>query len=992
MQEATPTPNEKQRLEALYRLGILDTPSEERFDRVTRIARQLFSVPIALVSLVDRERQWFKSKQGLDACETGRDISFCGHAIKSEELFVIEDTLQDERFSDNPLVIGAPHIRFYAGCPIKAPGGEVIGTLCLIDTRPRSLSDREYECLRDLGMQVESELRINSEPTGIFLLDRFPNLVSSPVASAIISVLLFSFMAWGIVQYDRTYLEALRAEDEKEVVSKLSLVRGNLESALNAKLALVNGPAGMIHATGVANQEAFSRFAAQIGRNVSGVSSLQLAPDGIVTYVWPLETNKAAIGHNLLGDPDRAEAARRAIESRSTWIAGPLDLIQGGTALIARQPIFLPEPSGGDRFWGFSTLLLDLDLLYEEAGLNEAGGDIQLAIRGKDAKGSRGEKFYGADDFEWNKAVMAEVSLPSGSWQMAAMPRGGWAAHYKERQRLIAVLGFTSLLLACLFYIILRMPQSMRRMIRSANAALERSETRFRDAIEAAPSGFVVFDQHGQLAFNNQNFDSLYRSASRSITPGIHYRAFVEETIAAGIYREAPESSDSLAEDLYSLLGEAHTSLEIQLADGKWINILYHPMRDGGWVGFHRDITELRDNQAQLVREKIRAEEASKTKTDFLATVSHEVRTPLNGVLGMLGVLQESSGLSEEQDNYIRTAYRSAQHLLTILNEILDISKIEAGKLLLEPEVFNVAEMLSETSELLAANAQEKGLALRLDCAEDLESLVVSADQGRLRQVILNLLSNAIKFTSEGSVILSAESSHSGDREVSLTIKVSDTGVGFSDADIEKLFEPFTQLQTRADRQYGGTGIGLPICRRIIEAMGGSLTAHGESGKGACFTVNVNLPIAELAPPGNNRSEGDLPLLPKDRGTTLRLLLAEDGETNRIVVQAMLKDSGYQIDVAHDGQEAVDAVSRFPYDVVLMDVYMPNMDGLEATRRIRALERGKDIPIIALTANAMDGDREKFIDTGMTDYLPKPVKKNDLLAALARATVTLNSL
>ncbi len=987
MQEATPTSNEKQRLQALYRLGILDTPSEERFDRVTRIARHLFSVPIALVSLVDRERQWFKSKQGLGAFETGRDISFCGHAIKSEELFVVEDTLHDERFSDNPLVVGEPHIRFYAGCPLKAPGGEIIGTLCLIDTKPRSLSDRDCECLRDLGMQVESELSINSKQTGFFLLDRFPELVSSPVASAVIAALLFSFMAWGIFQYDRKYLDALLAEDEKQVVSELSLVRGNLESALNAKLALVNGAAGMIHATRVADQETFSRFAEQLGRNVSGVTSLQLAPNGIVTYVWPLETNKAAIGHDLLADPERAEAARRAIERRSTWIAGPLELIQGGTALIARQPIFLPIQSGGDRFWGFSTLLLDLDLLYEEAGLNEAGEDLLLAIRGKDAKGARGEKFYGPDKFNWDKAVTAEVTLPSGSWEIAAMPRDGWAAHYAERQRLMAGLGFTSLLLASLLYVTLRMPQNLRQMIRSANAALARSETRFRDAIEAAPSGFVVFNQDGQLAFSNRNFDSLYRATELSITPGTHYLAFVEQTIKAGIYRAPDENEISLREGLHGLLGEAHTTFDIQLADGKWINIRYNPMRDGGWVGFHRDITELRENQAQLVLEKTRAEEASKTKTDFLATVSHEVRTPLNGVLGMLGVLQESTGLSEEQQIHIRTAYRSAQHLLAILNEILDISKIEAGKLILEPEVFNVAEMLSETSDLLAANAQEKGLALYLECAEGMQTLVVSADQGRLRQVILNLLSNAIKFTNEGSVALRAEYRLCGKSQVSLSIKVSDTGVGFSDADIEKLFEPFTQLQSSADRQYAGTGIGLPICRRIIEAMGGTLTAQGEPGKGSCFTVNVDLPVAELVPYSDSSRESEQPLLPKDRGTTSRLLLAEDGETNRIVVQAMLKDSGYQIDVAHDGQEAVDAVSRFPYDVILMDVYMPNMDGLEATRRIRSLEGGKDIPIIALTANAMDGDREKFMEAGMTDYLPKPVKKNDLLQALARSTL-----
>lgn len=988
MQAATPTQNEQQRLDALYRLGILDTPSEERFDRITRLAQHLFAVPIALISLVDDQRQWFKSRQGLSACETGRDVSFCGHAIKSEELFIVEDALADERFHDNPLVVGEPHVRFYAGCPLKTPGGELIGTLCLIDTRPRSMSPRDCDSLRDLASQVETELNVASVKSGYFLVDRFPALISSPLASALIATMLFAFMVWGVAQYDRQQLETLRAEDEKAIISQLSLVRGNLESALNAKLALVNGPSGMVHANSSIDQKTFERFAHQVGSNVTGVKSLQLAPGGVVTYVWPYEENKAAVGHNLLADARRAEAARLAIENRTAWIAGPLQLIQGGTALIARQPIFLADQTTGEEaFWGFSTLLLDLDVLYAEAGLNSVGENVVFAIRGKDSKGSLGEMFYGSSGFNWEQALTANVALLKGSWEIGALPRGGWASYYEKRQQQFVGLGFAALLLACLLYFLLRIPHNLRKMIRSATTALEHSETRFRDAIEAAPSGFVVFDQYGLLALSNQNFSKLYRGASSAMSAGTHYRTFVEETMRAGIYQVEPEKTQELEQALLSLLEEEDCSLNIELANGQWLNILYQRMRDGGWVGFHRDITELRENQSQLMFEKTRAEEANKAKSDFLATVSHEVRTPLNGVLGMLGLLQESPGLSEEQGHYVRTAYQSAEHLLSILNEILDISKIEAGKLELEPEIFNVAEMLSATAELLSGNVKEKGLGFTLNCDARLQSLSVSADQGRLRQVLLNLLSNAIKFTSEGMVTMNAEPLGLDDKSVDLQIQVKDTGIGFSEVDIGKLFEPFTQLHASADRKYSGSGIGLAICRRIIEAMGGTLTAQSEPGKGACFTLRLTLKLARARQASRESIASEAPPLPKDTGSTVRLLMAEDGETNRIVIQAMLKDSGYQIDVAHDGQEAVDAVASFPYDVILMDVYMPNMDGLEATRHIRASERGKDIPIIALTANAMDGDREKFMEAGMNDYLPKPVKKTDLLAALALYTL-----
>ncbi len=407
------------------------------------------------------------------------------------------------------------------------------------------------------------------------------------------------------------------------------------------------------------------------------------------------------------------------------------------------------------------------------------------------------------------------------------------------------------------------------------------------------------------------------------------------------------------------------------------------------FVSLITDVTALKQAQEGLMLAKEQAERASAVKTNFLATMSHEIRTPINGLLGVLDLLNDTP-LSDEQRKYIDIAATSGKALHVIINDILDYAKMEAGKVDLVVEPFSLHSLLQDALDISTPLAQRKDIALTLEVQETVPDGLVS-DMGRIRQVILNLLSNAIKFTDKGGVtlrVLHLLTQETGDEAVALLrFEVEDTGIGISAVDQDKLFKEFSQVERSFTRRFGGTGLGLAITRRLVEMMNGEIGVSSKPGQGSTFWFMLPLPVmkGDVVLPRTDGRTRSMELLVEAPRQDKAILLVEDNETNRLVASRYLEKAGFTPDIVVNGLEAVKKASEKPYDLILMDISMAEMDGLQATQHIRDESPfGKEVPIIALTAHVMPGDRERFLSAGMNDYLNKPLDYPSLVQVLVR--------
>jgi PAS domain S-box-containing protein len=392
-----------------------------------------------------------------------------------------------------------------------------------------------------------------------------------------------------------------------------------------------------------------------------------------------------------------------------------------------------------------------------------------------------------------------------------------------------------------------------------------------------------------------------------------------------------------------------------------------------------RDISKLKEHEQEIVAAKEAAEQAAKVKAQFLATMTHEIRTPLNGVIGMASVLQNTS-LNEAQRDHVDTILKSGQSLMVLINDILDFSKMESGKAKLELAPTSIQECICEVSDLLRSHAESKGIVLSVEVCSKMNSAIMS-DGSRMKQVLLNLIGNAIKFTHEGEVRVSAKMLSVSETHTELKIEIADTGIGIPEDKIHGLFDMFSQVDSSTSRKYGGTGLGLAISKQIAELLGGSISVSSKEGLGSQFIIHLKCELAK-----QEVAERARPMdLKKERYASMfsgvKILLAEDNPINQRVLCYMLEQLGLAPDIANNGAEALALVEANDYDLVFMDIQMPEMSGLDATSGIRALQKKQPI-IVAMTANNSEQDRIECRQRGMDAFISKPFVIDQIVTCL----------
>ncbi|SMP30157.1 response regulator [Shimia sagamensis] len=785
-----------------------------------------------------------------------------------------------------------------------------------------------------------------------------------------------SFIALAVVVCFAVYAERnqtfiTKQEQRALAVSETSRLRAQIEGYVSADIQLVRGMIAALSADLDMSQEDYSFLAQQVMGTHQEFLNIALAPDLVVTRVYPYEKNKAALGLDYNKNEAQRAAAYRVRDSGKMVLAGPVNLVQGGTGFIGRFPVW-DTRNGQRRFWGLVAAVIDADGLYQNAGLLDQNLTIDVALTGKDGTGAEGALFFGNPTVLDDAPILMDIQLPSGTWQLATRPKEGWATASDDVWGTRIFFFFVGLLIFVPTFAAGRLSDTRR----SAIDALKRREVeleRLSLVAKHASDSIILSTPDGKIQWVNAGFTRMMGYSSKEAV-GQHVG-------------ELLNSENTNPETIQDMINQRiqgnrfHCQIINKTKDGRdiWVGTNIFPIKDDDGnitmnIGIERDITRTKQYEKELAEAKLVAEKADRAKTDFLANMSHEIRTPMNGILGMADLLSESA-ISGEDRQCVDTIRDSGHALLKIINDILDLSRLESGKLEISDVNFNLRHCIDSAVELLRHKADQKGISLTLDYEDDLPT-EVRADDGRLRQIIVNLVGNAVKFTSSGGVRVLVKRDE--ESEYGIKVEVFDTGIGITEAQAQHIFDRFSQADAATTRAFGGTGLGLTISSMLARRMGGDIALCTDYDDGACFVATIDAKPAI----GSPKKEPEISSFASEHLEGARILLAEDNKTNRLLVQKYLAAFDVELIEVENGLQAVEFCKAYTPDVVLMDMSMPELDGVEATRIIRSLPIPQP-PIVALTANAFDSDRDMCLEAGMDFFLSKPINKAHLLQALS---------
>lgn len=922
--------NENERLAALKKHYLLDTLNEEEFDRLTQLASLICDTPIALISIIDKDRQWFKSRVGMDVSEIARDISICQFTIMGDDILEITDASMDENIKDSSLVTGTPNIRFYAGYPLKDSKGYNLGTLCVIDRKPKKLTETQKMALEMIAKEVISKIisrkrRMQAEKFRK-MFDLSHNLISFIGTDGLFKKTNPAFtklLEWSKVElFGSSVYNYIHPEDLQRSQELFeSIVSGTKLPSFNIRMRKKGGEYLTLNWTANIDSTTGEIFA--IARDISEEEIKKIENARLLEFQ-----------HNILNGTDKAII--------STTPEGIITLFnKGAEEMLGYTTAELVHKSTPAIFYKDSEVINRAIELSKELNTTiEPGFDVYIV------KARLGLP----DKHEWTFIRKDGTQLTVEQSVTTLRDNGNEITGFLGIARDITALN-----------------KSQAETVQLRNALYQTAIIAVTDATGKIKS---VNDKFCEISKYSEH--ELLGKNHRITNSGYHPTEFFKElwtTIMSGeIWRGEVKNKDKNGNFYWT--------------DTTIVPFLNGEIKPVEYVTIRHDITERKRVEEELKEAKRNADKAIGAKDEFLANMSHEIRTPLNAIIGFNDLLR-STTLSPVQKKHVEIVSMASQNLMVIINDVLDTSKLESGMIQLESREMSLKKIAEQAIKLQSNKAREKGLKLISSIDQDIPDSVLG-DETRIIQILVNLINNAIKFTHEGLVELKIIEIMGDEKYSTIKFIVKDSGIGIPEDKQQAIFERFTQAESSTTRIYGGTGLGLNIVKMLVAMHKGKLELNSKPGKGSEFSFEITFEIDHQINDASDIIEMESVQQAIHKNLKgVKILIVEDNEFNQVLVNTYLKRNMAITDLAEDGVIAIEKIKQNNYDIILMDLQMPNMDGFRATDIIRN-ELKLELPILACSAHSLVGEKANCIEKGMTDYISKPYTEKVLISVIGK--------